>query len=150
MEIQLENWTEFKAEILKRRIKMDYYESSALYFVWAQQRMVIYTCKIKKDGSTDQLDFGANYKAKANQPNSIEHWNGTATSTEATVTFSSPSVGLILDVAEVGADLKISFDDGANWKTIKPGTNLSIDVSNYSVKIKTDDGTVDYEMAVIT
>ncbi len=77
-----------------------------------------------------------------------EHKNGSATGTPATVTFSGTSKSLLIENRDATNNLLVSFDGGANTKTIGPNQVLSIEANHASVDVSSSAGTVAYEMLV--
>ena len=47
-----------------------------------------------------------------------EHHNGTAGAAASTITFSSTTRTIVVENTSTSNDLEISFDSGANWKTV--------------------------------
>ena len=78
-----------------------------------------------------------------------EHWNGTATATPATVTFSGTSETILLSNTSSNTDMRISFDAGSKIFTIAKKQSLSIDTGHASVEVSTASGTAGYEMLVV-
>jgi len=81
----------------------------------------------------------------------VEHYNGTATTTPATITFSKPSRAILIQNTAVSAanDLLVSFDGGATFKTLKRLAALSFEVGLPAITVKSTAGSVAYE-AVVT
>ena len=77
-----------------------------------------------------------------------EHHNGTATTTPANEAFSGTSKSILIDNTDVSGDLLVSFDSGANTKTIVPGQSLSVEANHTSVEVSASAGTVSYEILV--
>ena len=62
-------WTELKALQSSKNLLLQYEEMNdtpARYFVFAEDSLILYTCKILK-GTADATDFENNYKATCNQ-----------------------------------------------------------------------------------
>ena len=79
-----------------------------------------------------------------------EHHNGSATVTPATVNFSGTSKSILIENEDLSQNLLVSFDAGANTKTIGPGQSISIEASHASVQVSSSLGTISYEMLVTT
>lgn len=77
-----------------------------------------------------------------------EHHNGTAIVTPATVNFSGTSKSILIENRDSTNNLLISFDSGANTKTIAPGQSMSIDANHALVDVSASAGIVAYEMLV--
>ena len=63
------SWLELKELVENKVLVIQYKESETEYFIWATENGDEYYCIIDKEtGSTNQIDFEGNYKAKANSP----------------------------------------------------------------------------------
>lgn len=76
----------------------------------------------------------------------IEHHNGTATTSPATVTLAHRVMTLLIDNLSTSNKLGVSFDGGSTYKTLNAGANLGIDYFTTSIMIKALTNTVDYEI----
>ncbi|TDI97051.1 MAG: hypothetical protein E2O29_02095 [Deltaproteobacteria bacterium] len=77
-----------------------------------------------------------------------EHHNGTATTTPANVTFTGTSKAILIDNLDASNNLLVSFDGGANTKTVLPGQSLSIEANHSAVAVSSSAATVPFEMLV--
>ncbi len=78
----------------------------------------------------------------------IKHINGAAGTEVDTLQFGASSRSIMIDNVDPTGTLKVSFDKGATFKTIISGRFLSVDVVNSTLVIKSDAGTVNYEILV--
>lgn len=60
------SWTIFKAFITAKSLGIQYIGTSDTYFLWASDTVISISCRIIKDGGSDQTDFEANYQSGAN------------------------------------------------------------------------------------
>ena len=79
----------------------------------------------------------------------VEHKNGIATSTPATVSFSGTSQSILINNTDLATNILVSFDGDVNTFTIKKGQSLSIDAAHSSVRVSTSAGTATFQMVVI-
>ena len=77
-----------------------------------------------------------------------EHHNGNAVVTPATVTFSGASKSILVENRDATDDLLVSFDAGANTKTIGPEQSLSVEANHATIDVSSSAGTVAFEMLV--
>lgn len=107
--------------------------------------------------NTDARDAYTNtWAAQANAPtaataNAAAHYNGTATTTPTTLTFPKPTRGLFIQNVgnSAAADLWVSFDGGANYKTLRRLDTLSLNISLTSMVVRSSSGSIPYE-AIVT
>lgn len=80
----------------------------------------------------------------------IEHWNGTATTTPVTITFTNQSLNILIQNTEQSAanELLVSFDGGTTFKALRRLAAISIDAAILSFVVKASGGSVDYESVV--
>lgn len=78
----------------------------------------------------------------------VEHFNGTATTSNATITFGNYSKSILLH--NTGSNnLLVSFDGGVNFKTMIPGVSIGIEVRRSSFIQKSSAGTTTYEHMIV-
>ena len=83
-------------------------------------------------------------------PKAAEHFNGTATTTPAEITFTGPSRSIFIQNTAVSAanDLQVSFDGGSTYKSLKRLAAVSIEVKLNSIFVRSSAGSVAYESVV--
>jgi hypothetical protein len=78
----------------------------------------------------------------------VEHFNGTATTGNTTLTFGNYSKSILLH--NTGSNnLLVSFDGGVNFKTMIPGVSIGMEVRRTSLVQKAATGTTTYEHMII-
>ena len=78
----------------------------------------------------------------------VEHFNGTATTSNATITFGNYSKSILLHNTGTN-NLLVSFDGGVNFKTMIPGVSIGVEVRRSSFIQKTSTGTTTYEHMIV-
>jgi len=76
-----------------------------------------------------------------------KHYNGVANIAPATVTFAGTTCHIQVDA--VDKTLYISFDSGANWKTIQEGYTWDMDATVGSIDIRAATDGIDYEILTL-
>lgn len=78
----------------------------------------------------------------------VEHFNGTATTGNTTITFGNYSKSILLH--NTGSNnLLVSFDGGVNFKTLGPSISMAMEVRRSSFIQKSSTGTTTYEHMVV-
>jgi hypothetical protein len=78
----------------------------------------------------------------------VQHFNGTATTAPATITFAAYSKSILLH--NTGSnDLLVSFDGGSLFKTLGPSISMAMEVRRTSFIQKTSTGTTTYEHMIV-
>lgn len=165
-----QDWNTFKTFVngTVKSLSLQYVDEGNDYLVFAVDGRVLYYTTIYKagfepsgftgqqitDNSTYRTDFVNNFQSTANkqtvaaQSNSAKHYNGTATTTPATVTFTPAGKSIFIHNTASSGNLLLSFDAGTTFKTILPGATFSIDAGLASVVVKASTGSVTYESVV--
>lgn len=151
-----------------KSLTLQYEDEGPNYLIFALDENIVYFTTIYKSGfepsgfsagditdnDTYRSDFETNYKPTANkqvispQANSAAHYNGTATTSPATVTFDPIGKSIFIQNTSTLNNLLISFDAGTTFKTLTPGSAFSIDAGLVSIVVKSSAGSVDYESVV--
>ena len=164
------DWTTFKTYVdgTVKSLSLQCVESSTDYFIFALDDRVIYFTTIFKagfepigfsageisDNTSYRSDFETNFQPDANKQvvaahaNEAKHYNGTATTTPATITFTPTGKSIFIQNTASSNNLLISFDAGSNFKTLKPSEAFSIDAGLVSIDVKSSSGSVTYESVV--
>ena len=79
----------------------------------------------------------------------VEHHNGTANIAVATVTFSGITRHAQIQNMSASRDILVSFDGGANFRTIEPATTLDIDGKMTDLAIKATADGAPYEILAL-
>jgi|WetSurMetagenome_2_1015567.scaffolds.fasta_scaffold63194_2 hypothetical protein len=91
---------------------------------------------------------GAIYTRVEPLGDTVEHFNGTATTGNTTLTFAAYSKSICLH--NTGSNnLLVSFDGGVNFKTLAPGISLAMEVRRTSFIQKSNTGTTTYEHLIV-
>lgn len=98
-----------------------------------------------------QADGFGSLHVNPDPPRNVSHYNGTATTTAAEITFPTTSREVLIQNTATSAadDLLVSFDGGTTFKTLKRLAAISVGVKLNSIWVKSSVGTVAYE-AVVT
>lgn len=75
-----------------------------------------------------------------------KHYNGTANIASATVTFAGTTKHVQVENMDGTKDIYVSFDSGANLRTIQPGNVLDVDCAVASLDIKASADGCSYEI----
>jgi len=76
-----------------------------------------------------------------------QHYNGVANLASQTITFAKTTCHIQVDA--VDKTLYISFDSGANWKTIEAGYTWDMDATAGSLQIKAVTDGINYEILTL-
>lgn len=79
----------------------------------------------------------------------VEHFNGAATTSNTTITFGNYSKSILLHNVDGSNNLLVSFDGGVHFKTLAPGIAMAIEVRRSSFIQKSNTGTAAYEHLVV-
>ena len=79
----------------------------------------------------------------------VEHHNGDAELIAATVTFSGETSRAVIENMSGTATVSVSFDGGANYRTIAIGATLDVVASVTSLEIKASAASTPYEILAI-
>lgn len=61
------SWLVFKEFVTDKGLKLQYFDTGDLYFIWTTSGEIGFQCRIKKDSGSDQTDFETNFQGTANQ-----------------------------------------------------------------------------------
>jgi hypothetical protein len=62
IEIQIDNWTDFKQIIADRNINAQFYSFGDVYFIYGKDGFLLFTISLDKDDGSDVIDFETNYQ----------------------------------------------------------------------------------------